>query len=178
MKKEDNKITDTWGDVDVTWFNRDNIDVKNLDLPFTQVYGICFNEKGEILVMNDEKYTLPGGTPESRESPVDALVREILEEMDVTIKDPEFLGAQLVEYKKGIDKRHKLSKYYQLRFIAYIDEILEQTPDPDNGRIYERKFVPANKITEYVQWGKIGEQMFKEAIDLRNSLITLSRRTS
>jgi hypothetical protein len=57
---------------------------------------------------------------------------------------------------------------YQARCVCQIDELLPQTPDPDGGMMRERKFVPANEITKYIKWGKLGDAMFKDAIELYN----------
>lgn len=47
-----------------------------------------------------------------------------------------------------------------------IDQLLPQTPDPDNGKIAERKFVPSNEVTSWVKWGVTGDALFKDAIIL------------
>jgi hypothetical protein len=47
----------------------------------------------------------------------------------------------------------------------------EQTPDPDGGMIYQRRFVPKERINSVVKWGKTGEAMFADAISLYENLI-------
>jgi hypothetical protein len=38
-----------------------------------------------------------------------------------------------------------------------IKSLLPQTPDPDTGLIYERKFIPLSTLNNYLKWGEIGE---------------------
>ena len=62
-----------------------------------QVYGFVFNSDGRILFLEDEgMFNLPGGRPENGETMGKTLIREVLEEVQVTIFSPEYLGFQLV----------------------------------------------------------------------------------
>ena len=136
--------------------------------PITQVYGICFDEKGGILICRqsqERKWQIPGGHPESDESPEVTLVRELEEETDVKVNNAKVLGVQKVNYPNNPDK-YEGEVFYQARLICELDELLPQTPDPDNGNVWERIFVPADKITEYVKWGEGGAAMFKDAVEL------------
>lgn len=150
------------------WISAKDLNYPNLDLPITQVYGICFNDKGDVLLMKktNGSYGLPGGTPDEGESHIETLEREILEEVTVTIENPVFIGARYVEFTEGVDERSGHKKFYQLRFIAKIKEILDQKPDPDNGEMVERVFVPVEKANEYLGWGEHGDEVFAEAINI------------
>lgn len=46
--------------------------------------------------------------------------------------------------------------------------MLDQTINPDSTKnvIWKRKFVPSSEIKSYVNWGKIGDAMFDQAISL------------
>lgn len=139
--------------------------------PITQVYGIVFNDSGEILVCrsgSEDKWQIPGGKPEIGETLEESLKRELIEEVDVTVSKIFPLGAQMVE--EEIDGEYKLSSY-QLRFVAILDELLDQTVDPDETKnvIWERKFVPSNEVTSYVKWGEIGAAMFHDAVHIFNT---------
>jgi 8-oxo-dGTP pyrophosphatase MutT (NUDIX family) len=151
----------------MTWV--ENNSMENIS-PITQVYGICFNEKGEILVCREEsdgKWQLPGGTPERDETIQQTLEREFLEEVDIEVKNFKVLGYQKVEYPNNPNKDEG-DRFYQVRCICEVKELLPQTTDPATGNTWERMFVLSDKITEYVKWGGIGEAMFKAAIDIRN----------
>lgn len=140
--------------------------------PVTQVYGIVFNDKGEILVVRhgeDDKWQIPGGTPEEGETQLQTLNRELIEEADVTVKNATPLGYQKVE---DITSGTPVLSSYQLRYVGILDELREQTidPDPTKNFIWERKFVPASEVTSYVKWGELGNAMFNDAIKLYEEL--------
>ena len=149
----------------LTWIRDDDLSKYK---PVGQVYGIVFNEKEEILIARpgpEDPWAIPGGTPEKGETIEQALQREFLEEVDVKVKNILPLGTQKVEAEDG-------SITHQLRCIALLDHLLPQTidPDPTKNTVWERKFVPAENATEYVKWGKIGEAMFRDAIQLYKTL--------
>ena len=134
--------------------------------PITQVYGVCFNDKNEILIsrkVGDEKWIIPGGHPEGNETIEETLEREMIEEADVKVKNIKLVGAQKV-HPKGKPEEY----YYQVRCICELEELLPQTIDLAENVNWERKFVPVNKVTEFVQWGNTGNAMFKNAIELYN----------
>ncbi len=145
----------------IEWIRTDSLEGI---LPITQIYGVCFNNKNEILIcrkVGDKNWIISGGHPEGNEKIEETLKREMIEEADVKIKNIKLLGAQKV-YPEGKQEEY----IYQVRCICDVDEVLSQTIDPAEGVNWERKFVPANKITDYVKWGITGNSMFKDAIEL------------
>ena len=141
-------------------------------IPFKQIYGIVFNDKSEVLVISEEpgKWQIPGGTPEYGETSEQTITREFIEEADVTLKNIKFIGAQKIEYfDQDNPNKEEGNLFYQLRFVADVDKILPQTPDPDGGNIHPRKFVNFNELTKYVNWGDIGEALFKRAWEVHRS---------
>jgi len=135
--------------------------------PCTQVYGICFSKDKQILLIDSQGMRMiPGGSPEGNEIPEETLRRELLEEADVTVTKMFPLGVQKVLENNKPEK----NSYYQYRYICLIDKLLPQTPDPDNGIIYHRLLVPFFEVTNHVKWGATGDSMFKDAIELFNSL--------
>ena len=136
--------------------------------PVTQVYGVCFNNKNEILIarkVGKELWVIPGGSPEENETIEQTLTREMVEEADVKVKNIKLVGAQKV-YKEGEPEKY----FYQVRCICEVSKLFPQTQDPDDGVSWERKFVPVNEITNYVKWGTTGNEMFKDAIQLWQKL--------
>src|SRR5689334_5698060 len=128
-------------EVRATWIPAAILSLADLDLPFTQCYGFCYDDNLEILIFNHENsWHMPGGTREGKETPNETLLRELREEVNVEVEEPVFLGSQMIEFLTGQDPRSGLKKYYQLRFICKIKKLNPQLPDPDNGVIYERKF--------------------------------------
>ena len=125
--------------------------------PITQVYGVCFNNKGNILIIRSPNgdWNIPGGTPENNEIPEQTLKRELKEEADVTISKNAMIGY----YEVVSDK----PTIYQLRFAALLDKKKPRTIDPDSGAVKKRKFVPPNEFFKYVKI-KDYRPMFNEAI--------------
>lgn len=173
MKYPTHIFTSDKGKFLLTWLRDDDLDKYN---PVSQVYGVVFNAKGEILIARkkpEDSWVIPGGTPEADESTEETLRRELKEEVDVSVSKITPLGAQKVELFG--DKEGK-STLYQLRYVTLLKELLPRTPDPDNGIIWERKFVPAKDINEYVKWDDSGAAMFKDAIDLLRSFSKEQRK--
>lgn len=138
--------------------------------PISQVYGVVFDNKGEILIAREkpeDKWTIPGGKPEANETIEETLRRELVEEVDVSVSKVLPLGAQKVGLE-GDENGESVS--FQLRCVALLKGLLPRTPDPANGSTWERKFVPAEDINKYVKWGELGTTMFKDAIDLFKNL--------
>lgn len=132
--------------------------------PISQVYGIVFNQNEEILICRkskDHAWNLPGGTPHDGESYQQTLQREVLEEVDVTITNIRPLGIQKAE---TLDEKHDV--VFQMRCVADLNEVLPQTPDPDSGLVWERRFVPINNVAEYIDWGAVGERLFKDVVEV------------
>ena len=136
--------------------------------PITQVYGIIFNDKGEILICrekSDDKWQIPGGSPENNETPLETLQREIKEEVDTKVKSITPLGVQKVDMP-GNPNKEIGDVFFQVRYVAILDKLEDQTPDPDRGSVWERKFIPASEIKDYIKWGTAGYAMFDDAISL------------
>lgn len=115
-----------------------------------QVYGFCFDKSGRVLLRDDHgAFGLPGGRPEPGEDAVATLVRECLEESQITITDTVQIGYQEVTDDDA-------PPYAQLRFVATITEYLPRAADPDTGRTYGRLLTPINKAPALLDWGVDG----------------------
>ena len=127
--------------------------------PITQAYGICFDSRGRILICRKPagEWSLPGGTPEERETLTETLKRELMEEVQVTVKNIKTLGIQEID-----------ESYYQARFVADIVEMLPPSIDPDTKLQYDRKLVYPDEVEKYVLWGERGKVMFEQAVELHS----------
>jgi len=125
--------------------------------PITQIYGVCFDDKGNILIIRtpNGNWNIPGGTPENNEIPEQTLKRELKEEADVTIGK----NAMVDYYEVVLDK----STIYQLRFAALLNEKKSSTIDLALGVVNERKFVSLDEFFRYIKI-KDYEPMLDEAI--------------
>lgn len=127
----------------MTFIWHKNTNFKHLD-PITQVYGVCFDKDGNILIKKglSKEWNIPGGSPESNETPIQTLKRELEEEVDVEIGKYQMIGYFEVSSNN--------STIYQLRFVCRIKKINKQTIDPAKGIINERKFVKPDEFFNYV----------------------------
>ena len=131
------------------------------DLPVTQVYGLCFNQRGEILLTFDQGvYGLPGGKPENSETPEETLIREVLEEVQCEIADLEYIGYQHVTVDPD---KFGSAAYAQLRYACHTTKLLPQTIDVATGRLIDRKFASPNDAAALLNWGDNGREQIASA---------------
>lgn len=151
--------------VTMTWMRDDKIEKLS---PVTQIYAVVFSKRGEILVAReaeDGKWQIPGGKSEGNENFRETVTRELLEEVDVQAGEIYLLGAQKTEMP-GNPNKEEGDIFYQLRCVVELGDLLPQTPDPDRGNVWQRKFVPAEEVAAYIKWGEVGNAMFADAIKL------------
>lgn len=143
--------------------------------PITQVYGVVFDKNGNILVCRekpDAPWQIPGGTPEKDESLEETLIRELNEEVNITVSNILPLGVQKVSIPDNPNKEIK-DVFYQARFNALLDKLNVQSKDPATGSIWERKLIPSAEINDYIKWGESGGVMFEDAISIFKSTLKL-----
>lgn len=139
-------------------------------MPAKQSYGICFNQLGQIVLQRsdpDSNWSLPGGTIELNEDPISTLKREFLEEVDIEIQNINLLGGQTVQLP---DSPASKPEFYQLRYYCEVADILPQTPDPDDGKIRERKFFAQDEVESVLNWKETGHAIIGEALAIWNKL--------
>ncbi|MCT4605659.1 MAG: 8-oxo-dGTP diphosphatase MutT [Marinisporobacter sp.] len=107
------------------------------------VAGILINENNEILIAKRKKgkhlggyWEFPGGKIEAGETPEESLIRELKEEMDITIKVKDYFGENIYKYERGT-----------IKLIAYLCEMIE-------GKIIladhsEYKWVKKENLNQY-----------------------------
>lgn len=126
--------------------------------PITQVSGFCFDTLGNVLLLRQtevpgKNWNIPGGHPESGETPDQTLEREVHEETTVRIGARGFIG-----YQEAINDTTNTE--YQLRFAAIITDIEPQQIDPVKGVIHERRFVPPTEVMKHIIYPQ-----YREALD-------------
>ena len=136
------------------------------NMQIKQVYGILFSIDGRIFLMAEKladriKYSLPGGHPENIDKTLDeTLRREVLEEVNISVKNPVIVGYQEVDEEDGS------CLYAQVRMAALIDKVGEKIPDIANGKTYDRLLVSPSKAIELLNWGEVGYSQIISAIEI------------
>ena len=140
------------------------------DMEIRQVYGVIFSHDGRVLLIEDNgKYSLVGGHPEVSDGGIEGtLRREVLEEVNITVKNPALIGYQEVDEENGSPT------YAQVRMAALIDCVGEKRPDSDNGKIYARMLVPPARAIELLGWGDAGDKQVTAACAVAEKLYGLS----
>lgn len=129
-------------------------------MPVEQVYGILFFGDGSVLILDDAgRFNLPGGHPENRETWLQTLKRECIEEAQAEISNPMYLGH--VAVKEHVDGHTR--DFVQLRFVADVRKLLPSSPDPVTGTIYARKKVSPSNAARLLNWGEHGIQQLQDA---------------
>jgi len=140
------------------WRPHDDPIIENA--PVKQSVGFIFNEAGQILIVKKDngKWTIPGGTTEPNEVPIETCRREIFEEAYVTIKDLEELGTIVV-----VDK--DLNTHLQKRFAGRLDQTVD-FPEKNTFETVERKFVAPDELIEFIPYadGKIFQAILQSAL--------------
>lgn len=125
------------------------------------MYGLCFNQRGEILLTFDQgSYGLPGGKPEDGETREETLIREVLEEIQCEIESLEYIGYQHVT---GDPDKFSGASHAQLRYACRITKLLPQMFDMATGRFIDRRFASPTDAAALLGWGVNGRQQIASA---------------
>ena len=118
------------------------------------VYGIIIENDNIILVKKnggpyDGKFDLPGGSIEFGETPLEALKRELNEEIGIELKECELLDADSVkfnwEYNGEILKWHHIGMFYKV--LSYDNVIKESVEiDSQNNDSYGASICNVNNL--------------------------------
>ena len=132
--------------------------------PLVQAYGVCL-AGGVACVLRSPQTghtMMPGGTVEQGEDIVETLHREVAEEADLTVDEPELLGVQRIEYS-DVHPDYETETVYQARLVAHVERAGFITEDPSEGFKFERCFVPVSELNEALDWGAIGDELVRLA---------------
>jgi len=128
------------------------------------VHAFIFNEEGKVLVLHfstKNAWTIPGGHPEpSDKSLIDALKREALEEADVELCDIVPIGIFSSKKRNGGILQH------QVRYVARVSKILDQTIDIGTGEIPLRKFIDPKDFVSETEGVGAGEVQLQRALNV------------
>ena len=147
---------------ELEWHNETNFEeLGNLQ----SVLGFLFTEDNKLCVVKfkgRDHWTLPGGHIEKDDNSIeDCLIREVKEEADL-----EIINIKRVGYLSGVNLSSGEKEPNQLRCVAKIKKINEQTIDPATGYIPERKFIDIKDFNKYANWGEDGEAQLNAALNV------------
>lgn len=140
-------------------------------LPIVQVYGWLFDGHGRVLVQQTpDGWNLPGGTPEPVDlDPVATLRREVMEESQVEIDSPVYLGHE-------VTSRHGVACAL-VRMTGRVKRFHPRKPDPDGGLLLGRWLMPTEQAAGLLDWGRAGaEQATAAAAAARRQWMSPTRR--
>ncbi|MGH3830106.1 MAG: NUDIX hydrolase [Pseudonocardiaceae bacterium] len=119
-------------------------------MPVIQVYGWLVDDAGRVLLQDTgDQFNLPGGSPEPIDVDLAAtVVREAMEESQVTVADVVYLGYEQVE-RAGRPRA-------LVRTVGRIGEFHPRQPDPDGGRVFRRLMTSLAEAPGLLGWGPSG----------------------
>jgi len=136
----------------------------------TQATGICFNEEGKILIINDgKKWHLPGGHPKGNETLVETVTREVKEEACVEVDHCILAGFSEIFFLENPNTQEG-DHFYQARLVCKVSNLLEICEDTATGITFERKFIDPSEFLEYINW--------PDAKELLNSCLKIFKESS
>lgn len=133
------------------------------DLVVRQVYGVCFNGDGQVILglAFDGNWGILGGHVEEGETLMETLHREIIEESNHKVVDCHPIGYQRIT-------THSES-YYQVRYACLVEKLGEFVQDGDGkGSIVEVKAYDVDQVPRYWDWGQSSKFLLQRAVEIHS----------
>lgn len=122
------------------------------NVKFNYRAGLLITKNNKVLVECNPDYdfvTIPGGRVKTKESSIDALIRELEEEMHITISKEEVKFKSVIENFFELDNKdyHELFFLYKLNVEDKDDRFMEDMINYDSEKSYY-KWVDRDKLDE------------------------------
>lgn len=116
---------------------------------------------------NNDYYFLPGGHVETGEPAEKALIRELKEELNLSIKDVSFIGSIENVYKEDNKKHHETNLIFNVKAINVEDKSCEDHLGFfffDKNQFSKEIILPKVLKKAIIQWQKDGKIFWKSNI--------------
>ena len=139
--------------------------IDGLEQPY--VHGFILSNDNYLCLVrdyNEDKFTLIGGGIEKGETSKEALIREVHEEAQLSLKDIHLLGSLEI---LSLDKDKSVIEHHQqIRYFARISKIEQFVPRKDGWETEERIFVFYKDISLYIDWMQYesGQVQYKDTL--------------
>ncbi|ODA30308.1 hypothetical protein A8L45_20385 [Veronia pacifica] len=138
--------TVTWGEhqVRLSWLDKHyEVDTRLI----TSCHGYCWHMDNILVIENSRGCELPGGHREVQETPEECLIREVIEEACLYIKNIELLGYIQVDHSVNTTWT-KQSGYPKVGYIAFFNsEVSRVLPFEPRFETHTRHFISVNELT-------------------------------
>ncbi len=109
--------------------------------PVRSVFGFAFNADNQILMIRKQKgWDVPGGGKEIGETPAEAVVREIIEEAAVTVRNVRPVVTSRLEIFRSVRPEDHLGPFPVRHEVYFRCEVAELLEFRENGETAERGF--------------------------------------
>jgi len=150
---------DDWGHSKYEAFLDLNGDYTQLKGNITGAAAVCFNDKGEVVLVGKEP---TGGHIEIGETPIDAIKREALEEAGFRIDKYKYYGYYLINQSESASNKFQ-SKYPKQAYILFFIAKGSVVSKPTDANAGELEMV---NYKEALKSNKITHKMLREALKL------------
>lgn len=131
---------------------------------FKQSYAIILSDdnKSVLIVKNrSASWIFPGGGIEEGETPIECLVREVIEETNCDVDTSSIKPFYYQLVSKELESGTWTPYRTELRFTCKLKTERKFVSDPDNGDILENKWVKIEELDKYLKWGDTTKMIMK-----------------
>lgn len=136
----------------IKYSDKSQIDyLENIPKKRVAAIGLIFNKQGQLLILNpnytskhlNNKWILPGGVVEKYESPLQAMVREVREELHINIRPDRCITVDYTKRMVGKNYKTEAVNFVFIYPVFTLAQIKKIKPDP--SEVLDFKFVTLNQ---------------------------------
>lgn len=138
--------------------------------PITEVYGVCFDSRDQILTCSEKilsSWQLPGGSLHNGESVENALSRHFRIKTCIEIRNLHYLG--VLKFQSTNTNENDKPEFYKAIIVCEVHDMLPLVDDPETGKTWLQEFIPFKGISKFISNDNIPAAVFKDSIQLLKS---------